>query len=154
MTIDAMTQSAEPMQRPRIQLAGWIAIGGLVILGLGAIAGGAALIAAPDGSLMQFETSILAGSPFGDFLVPGLILGGFFGVGSLLVAVAGIRRAALAPFFAFAIGCGQMIWIAVQVAIIDELSFLHPTMFAIGFVIAAASLVWGWPTLRAWYATR
>ena len=47
------------------------------------------------------------------------------------------------------IGCGQMIWIAVQLTIIDELSFLHPTMFGVGLVIAAASVVWAWPLLRA-----
>jgi hypothetical protein len=68
--------------------------------------------------------------------------------------VAGLRRARWAPFGAFAIGCGQMIWIAVELAIIQELSFLHPTMFAIGLLIAVASVAWGWPTFRAWRALR
>jgi hypothetical protein len=155
MSANVITAPARPaIPRPELHLAGWIAIGGLVVLGIGAIAGGAALVRAPDGSGMGFETSILQGSPFPDFLVPGLILGGLFGIGSLAVAVAGIRRARLAPFLAFAIGCAQMIWIGVQVAIIRELSFLHPTMFALGLVIAGASLPWGWPTFRAWRATR
>src|SRR5689334_11827544 len=136
-----------PRERP---IARGIAILGLIVLGVGAFAGGAFLVTKPDGSGMGFQTSILAGSPFPDFLVPGLILGGLFGVGSLVVAVAGIRRVPIAPFLAFAIGCGQMIWIAVQIAIIRELSFLHPTMFGIGLVIAASSLVWGWPTFEAW----
>ena len=140
--------------RPPLHVAGQGAIGGLVVLGIGAIAGGAALLAAPDGSVMHFDTSLLAGSPFRDFLLPGLILGGVFGVGSLAVAVAGLRRARWAPFCAFAIGCGQMIWIAVELAIIRELSFLHPTMFAIGLLIAVASVAWGWPTFRAWRALR
>jgi hypothetical protein len=140
--------------RPPLHVAGRVTIGGLVVLGIGAIAGGAALLAAPDGSVMHFDTSLLAGSPFRDFLLPGLILGGVFGVGSLAVAVAGLRRARWAPFCAFAIGCGQMIWIAVELAIIQELSFLHPTMFAIGLLIAVASVAWGWPTFRAWRALR
>ena len=29
-----------------------------------------------------------------------------------------------------------MIWIVVELAIIDELSFLHPTIFGVGLVIA------------------
>jgi hypothetical protein len=155
VAVQTLTQPAKPaIPRPQLHAAGWIAIAGLVVLGVGAIAGGAALVAAPDGSVMHFDKTILAGSPFPDFLLPGLILGGLFGVGSLVVAVAGIRRARLAPFFAFAIGCAQMIWIVVQLSIIKELSFLHPTMFAIGLVIAAASVPWGWPTFRAWRDSR
>ena len=55
----------------------------------------------------------------------------------------------IAPFLAFVIGCGQMIWIAVQLAIIDEFSFLHPTMFGVGLLIAVASMIWALPLLRA-----
>ena len=47
-----------------------------------------------------------------------------------------------------------MIWIVVELAIIRELSFLHPTMFAVGLVIAAAAVPWGWPTFQAWRANR
>jgi hypothetical protein len=148
------TSSSASIPRPGLQAGGIVAILGLVVLGAGAVAGGATLVASPDGSGMGFSTSILAGSPFPDFLVPGLILGGLFGVGSLMTALAGWRRARWAPFIAFAIGSGQMIWIVVQVAIIRELSFLHPTMFGIGLVIAAAAVPWGWPTFAAWRAER
>ncbi len=125
-----------------------------MLLGIGAIAGGVALVAQPDGSAMQFSTTLLAGSPFSDFFVPGLILGGLFGVGSLVVAAMGMRRSRLAPFLAFTIGCAQMIWIAVELAIIGEFSFLHPVCFGIGLVIAVASVPWGWPTFQAWRAGR
>ena len=138
------------MPRPELRRAGIIAVSSLFLLGAGALAGGLNLVLAPDGSGMGFDRAILAGSPFPDFLVPGLILGGLFGAGSFIVGIAGLRHARLAPFLAFAIGCGQMIWIVVQLAIIRELSFLHPTMFAIGLVIAAASIPWGWPTFAAW----
>jgi hypothetical protein len=147
------TAAGSSVPRPELHAAGLTAIAGLILLGIGALAGGATLVAAPDGSGMGFDPAILAGSPFHDFLVPGLILGGLFGIGSLVVAVAGFRRARLAPFCAFAIGCGQMIWILVQISIIRELSFLHPTMFVLGLVIAVASVPWGWPTFRAWRVT-
>ena len=60
----------------------------------------------------------------------------------------------LAPFLAFGIGCAQMIWITVDFAIIQELSFLHPTFFGVGLVIAASAARWGWPTFEAWRAAR
>ena len=140
--------------RPELHAAGKLAIAFLVLLGIGALAGGVALVASPDGSAMKFDTSLLAGSPFSDFLVPGLVLGGVFGVGSLVVAVLGLRHSRIAPFAAFAIGVAQMIWIVVELAIIRELSFLHPTMFIVGLVIAAASVAWGRPTFTAWRAAR
>ena len=148
------TPQAVDIPRPELHAAGWTAIVFLVLLGLGAIAGGIALVAQPDGGVMKFDVALLSGSPFSDFLVPGLILGGIFGVGSLVVAFLGLRRSRLAPFLAFAIGCGQMAWIVIELAIIKEFSFLHPTMFLIGLVIAVASVRWGWPTFEAWRAAR
>jgi hypothetical protein len=124
-----------------------------MLLGVMAIAGGAALVSKPDGSVMQLPLSMLDGSPFGDFLVPGLILGGLFGLGSFAVAVLGLSRWRIAPFLAFAIGCGQMIWIVVELAIIKGVSILHPICFGIGLAIAIASVKWGWPTFQWWRAT-
>jgi hypothetical protein len=146
--------SVAAIPRPELHLAGKVCIAFLAFLGLGAIGGGGMLVAKPDGSLMQWDLSILAGSPFSDFLIPGLILAGLFGVGSFAVAGMGLARIRLAPFLAFAIGCGQMIWIVVELAIIKELSFLHPTMFAIGLFIAASAVRWGWPTFQGWRTTR
>ena len=136
--------------RPELDLAGKLSIASLVLLGVGALAGGIALVLRPDGSVMHFDVQLLAGSPFTDYLVPGLILGGLFGIGSLVVAVMGLRRSRLAPFLAFAIGSAQMIWIIVELAIIKEVSLLHPMFFAVGLVIAASSVPWGWPTFQAW----
>lgn len=146
--------SVSTVSAPRNGLAGGIAITGLLVLGIGALAGGIALASKPDGSVMHFDVSLLAGSPFVDYFWPGLILGGLFGIGSLAVAVLGLRHWPVAPFLAFAIGCAQMIWIVVELAIIREFSFLHPTMFGIGAVIALASVRWGWPTFRGWRSGR
>jgi hypothetical protein len=146
--------TAPTIPAPRLDRAGKATIGLLAFLSLGAFAGGASLVAKPDGSIMQMPLSLLAGSPFADYFIPGLILGGLFGVGSLVVVFLGIRKVRLAPFLAFAIGCAQMIWIVVELAIIKELSFLHPTCFALGLGIAACAVPWGLPTLRGWQAVR
>jgi hypothetical protein len=140
--------------RPELRLAGKVCVAFLIMLGLGALAGAVALLAEPDGSIMHFEVTMLEGSPFSDFMIPGLILGGLFGVGSLVVAAMGLGRLRLAPFLAFAIGCGQMIWIVVQLAIIEDVSVLHPTFFGVGLVIAASAASWGWPTFQAWRTSR
>ena len=157
MTADIAARSViadRQIPRPTMNRVGKSAVGLLILLGVGALAGGAALTSQPDGSVMKFPLSLLAGSPFPDYFVPGLILGGFFGLGSFVVAVIGVRGWTVAPFIAFAIGCGQMIWIVVELAIIKELSFLHPTMFAVGLGIALASVRWGWPTFQGWIAAR
>jgi hypothetical protein len=141
-------------RRPGLGLAGKTTIIGLVLLGIGALAGGLALATAPDGSNMGFDVALLAGTPFSDYLVPGLILGGLFGIGSLVVAFMGLRRMRPAPFLAFGIGCAQMIWIVVELAIIKEFSFLHPVCFGLGLLIATAAVPWGWPTWQAWRGGR
>lgn len=148
------TRSVSAVPRPELHAAAKACLAFLMLLGLGALAGGIALVAKPDGSVMHFEVTLLAGSPFADFLVPGLILGGLFGIGSFVVAALGLARVRLAPFLAFAIGCGQMIWIVVELAIIKEISILHPAFFGVGLLIAVSAVPWGWPTFRAWRATR
>jgi hypothetical protein len=147
--------SVEPANpSPAMNRYGHLTVGLLVFLSIGALGGGIALVAAPDGSVLQMPKSMLEGSPFSDYLVPGLILAGLFGVGSLAVAVIGLRRWRIAPFLAFAIGVAQMIWIAVELAIIKGISILHPIYFCVGLAIAAAAVAWGWPTLQGWRAAR
>jgi hypothetical protein len=139
--------------RPEVGMPGKVSMTVLTILGIGALAGGVALVLKPDGSVMGFETPILEGSPFSDFLIPGLILGGLFGIGSFVAVLFGLRHHRLAPFLAFAIGVGQMIWIAIELAIIKEVSILHPICFGLGAIIALSAVPWGWPTFDAWRRT-
>jgi len=57
---------------------------GLLLFGsLGAVAGGMLLIVKPDGSLLQAKLSVLAGTPFHDWRVPGILLGTLVGGGGL-----------------------------------------------------------------------
>ena len=102
------------------------------------------------GAEWDLTVAVLAGSPFPDFLVPGLVLAGVFGVGSFIVVAMGIARLPIAPFLAFAIGCAQMIWITVELAIIKEFSFLHPTFFAVGLLIARIGRTLGLADVPAW----
>ena len=153
-THSATARSIVAVPRPELHLAGKLCLVVLAVLAAGALGGAAFLVTSPDGSAMQWNLSMLAGSPFPDFFVPGLILGGLFGLGSLAVAAMGLARLRIAPFLAFAIGCAQMIWIVVELAIIGQLSFLHPICFGLGLAIAASAVRWGWPTFQAWRQAR
>lgn len=55
-----------------------------LVTGLTGLAGGALLAAAPDGSLLRADPATLAGSPFTDWRVPGVLLAGLVGGGFLL----------------------------------------------------------------------
>jgi hypothetical protein len=55
-----------------------------LVTGAMALAGGVLLAAAPDGSLLRADPSTLAGSPFPDWRVPGVLLATMVGGGFLL----------------------------------------------------------------------
>lgn len=66
--------------RKRRPAALWVLVGVLVFQAISGLAVGIALAAAPDGSIMRMPLSLLEGSPFTDFLIPGLVLGIVLGV--------------------------------------------------------------------------
>jgi len=63
------------------------AIGLELFLGVGAIGGGAALMLGPRGEIIPLPVSALAGTRFGTYLVPGLILFTVLGVRPLGAAI-------------------------------------------------------------------
>ncbi|MDQ0092375.1 hypothetical protein [Paeniglutamicibacter psychrophenolicus] len=74
----------------------------------------------------------LQGSPFGSFLVPGIILGVVVG-GTQVVAAGSLmahRRASMR--WAAIAGFGMIIWVFVELAIILEYSFLQTIYFGLG----------------------
>gem|GEM_PF-2433138 len=89
-----------------------------VFLGIGALFGGGALILAPDGHLLGMPTKLLAGSPFPNFLVPGIILFTFVGLAPLLAAAITVRRLALAPIAAVVVGLTLIGWVSVEMVVL------------------------------------
>jgi preprotein translocase subunit Sec61beta len=55
-----------------------------LVTGVTGLVGGALLAAAPDGLLLRADPATLAGSPFSDWRVPGVLLAGLVGGGFLL----------------------------------------------------------------------
>lgn len=95
-------------------VAVWALLGLLAVLGVRAIAGGAALVLVPSGDVVGASTTALAASPFLDFRVPGLAL--LFGVGlpAALVAVGVYRRRRWAWYGSVAVALALATYVLVE----------------------------------------
>jgi hypothetical protein len=149
-----------PVDRPRpAALTALLVV--LLLQGVGAVGGGVALVVSPGGGVIKLPLSYLDGSPFHDYLVPGIVLLVVLGVGPLVAAWALIRRPPSAslerlnPFrheywgwtAAGVIGVGLLIWIAVE-AVIIPYNFLQPLYAVVGAAILVLTLM---PSVRAYY---
>ena len=130
-----MSQSPPPPRTAAV----WLLLALLLIQALGAIGGGIMLIADPHGEFSKLPVEDLAGSPFDSFLVPGMILLSVLGVFPLLAAIGLWLRKTWAWWAAGMVGCGLVIWIAVQATIID-FSWLQAAYFVMGVLIVLAAL--------------
>jgi uncharacterized membrane protein len=120
-----------------------------IFLGLGALFGGGAFILAPDGHLLGMPTKLLAGSPFPSFLVPGIILFTFVGIAPLLAAAITIRRRAVAPLAALAVGLTLIGWVSVEMVVLAGPGSLAWALYLVlGTCIAATGVAW-WLSSRA-----
>jgi hypothetical protein len=126
--------------RPRRPAALWVLLLLLLIQGLGGIAGGLSLTLRPDGSIMKMPLSYLDGSPFPDYLVPGLVLLLVLGVLPLVVAAGLWMSRRWAWYLAVVVGAGLMIWILVEITIIP-FSWLQPAYGIVAVLIFALALL-------------
>lgn len=115
-----------------------------ILLSVGALGGGAALILGPQGEILPLPLSALVGSPFASYLMPGLILFSVLGLGTIGAAFLVWRRDALAPLAAFITGVALLVWVAVQIAIIGYSNEppLQPLYLLLGAALTAVGLGW------------
>lgn len=102
---------------------------------LSALFGGGMFIARPDGSLFGMPLSMLADSPFHDFLIPGLILFTILGLGSCAGWILVLRRSPLSVRWVQVVGLGTVIWIITQVIMIHGVDLLHAIYAATGVAL-------------------
>lgn len=124
-------------------------------LAIGAIGGGSLFIIDPSGDLAGMSVTLLHGSPFRTYLIPGIILVLIFGVLPIVIGFSLLKRweFALAErlnmykekywawTFSLYIGFALIIWIVVQVYIIKILSILHFICILLGVVIQIVTLL-------------
>ena len=105
-----------------------------ILVGIGAAVSGSMLIIRPSGELLQAPLEMLRGSPFSDFLIPGIILLLVNGIGQLLAGVMTLRRHPHAALTGAVFGIGLMIWIFIQVNMIGGRHILQYSYFFVGVI--------------------
>jgi hypothetical protein len=114
----------------------------LAFMSLNALPAGILLILRPDGSLIGLPPSLLAGSPFPDFLVPGLVLAFAVGGASLLAFLLVLFRHPYARRAVLLAGLIQIGWISCQVAFIGYQGFLQPLILGLGLATLLVGVAW------------
>lgn len=132
---------------------------------LSGIGGGVGLVVGPKGEVLQMPLEFLEGTPFADYLVPGLILLIVLGLFAALVfyGLAWRPRWAWTDFFnrwtgqhwswsaSLVLGIGLTIWIVVEMIMIRQVAAIQVLYLALGALILAVALL---PPTRHYYRTR
>ena len=96
---------------------------------------GLIMISNPDGGVMNLPLSLLDGTPFKDFLIPGILLSTIVGGVNLLAVFYNIQRHVNRYNWAMAGGIMISGWIVVQMILIQAAHWLHFLYLGIGILI-------------------
>ena len=151
------------MNSKEIPVYGKILIGLHVFLGIGAMFGGVSLMISPTGELLNMPSSMLNDFFGGSFLIPGIILFVVLGVIPLLIAYGLIRPNTMRiaeklnifkedtswPWaYSLYMGFAVLIWINVQLYIVQAVALIHVVYLILGFAIQIMTLL---PSVRKHY---
>lgn len=112
-------------------------------VGLTAIGGGIALVAGLEND--RFPIELLSGTPFGSYVVPGLILTVVVGGSASVAAIATLRNEELGALASVVAGVVVMGWIVGEVLLLDQPSWtgIEAFYFALGLAMAMlGSILW------------
>lgn len=115
----------------------------LLFQGLSAVAGGVALVADPKGNAVGMPVGLLRGSPFADYLIPGLFLLVVLGVFPLIVVYGLWWRRPWSWHAVLLVGLTLIVWIVVQILVIGYAGGppLQLSYSLLGVVILALALL-------------
>lgn len=105
----------------------------LLFVGIAAVAGGLGVILDPSGESLGVSVDLLIGSPFKNFLIPGIVLFTVVGLTSLLVSFLTFKQHLLSGGATIVQGFIMIIWIVLQVYWIGWLTRLQLTFLLIDF---------------------
>jgi hypothetical protein len=104
----------------------------LLFVSLTALYGGAFLMLSPNGETMEMPLDLLKQTPFKNYFIPGLLLFVFNGVFSLVALYMVLMRHRWAHPMVYMQGGILIIWILMQMFLIQQSSFLQVIYGAIG----------------------
>jgi hypothetical protein len=105
-----------------------------VFIGLGAMLGGFGLMMDPSGLSLGMSVTLLYGTPFQNFFIPGLVLFSMNGLGTVIASFFTFKNHRFAGNLALLFGAGLTLWIVIQVALIGYQSLLQPIYFVLGIM--------------------
>jgi hypothetical protein len=105
-----------------------------LIVAISAIPAGIMLIQTPDGSDLGLSLDALTGSPFSDYLIPGIFLLLVNGLGSLIATFVSFKKKKSAVLLGIGLGLFLIFWILIQVFITGWVSFLQPLFLVVGII--------------------
>lgn len=121
----------------------------LFFQGISGLFGGGALVLDPTGSILQMPISLLDGSPFDTYLIPGLILLLVLGIFPLIVLYGLWKRKPWSLFAAFLVSIALIIWIGVEIIMVGYHSE-PPLQLIYGLTGIALLILSQMPSNKSW----
>lgn len=112
----------------------------LLLVGIGALFGGAMALSDTSGTLYGASTDILKTGPFTNFLIPGLFLFFILGLGHLVSFIFVKRKLRFHTYISGGAGCILMAWILIQCYVLQDIVSLHIIFFLIGLLESSIAL--------------
>ncbi len=110
------------------------------IVGLTTFSGGLTLVFSPDGSAARLPLSLLEGTGFSSYLVPGLLLAFVVGGLNLTAATQTLRKGPSATLLSALAGGSIAVFVAVELLLTRSFHPLQAVMLALGAAIMRLSL--------------
>jgi hypothetical protein len=107
----------------------------LLIHGLVAGFCGYTMMKDPTGKAMGLDMSLLTYSPFGNYFIPGIILFSVLGIGCLFTGIVAIIEVKYYPKLIILSGLSIIIWIIVQIALLQILFFMQYIILSVGLIV-------------------
>lgn len=107
----------------------------VVFIALTSTISGLLMISKPDGSILQLSPGLLEGTPFNNYLVPGILLAIIVGGVNLIAVFFNMQRHPVRYNWAMAGGFMISGWLIAQMILIRTLHWLHFIYLGIGLLI-------------------
>ncbi|MBD3289755.1 hypothetical protein GF337_13190 [candidate division KSB1 bacterium] len=109
-------------------------------IGIGAVIYGPLLIIDPSGGKAAMPVELLSGSPFSNYLIPGILLFLINGVGHIAGSFLSFTKNNHAGYAGILLGSALIIWIIVQVILIGYANWLQPFYLTLGILELVLSI--------------